>query len=304
MSEVTVIGLGPMGFALAELALKNGKTVTVWNRSPGKAAPLVERGATLAPTPAAAIAASPTALVCVYDYAAAEAILAAEGVAAALDRRVVINLGTGGPDDARRIEAIVLGHGGRYLDGAIQAAPSQMGQDDTPILVSGPLAQFTAAEPLLRMLGGALFHAGEKIDAAAYLDLATLSYVYGAYAGFVHGATIAEATGNDVATYGRLVKAISPGFGAFFEHQGGVIASGDFRVTESPLRISIPAVRRILRTSERLGLNHELPALVDGWLERAEAKGLADEELAALVKVLRTETPTPRTRQNADSGFH
>lgn len=289
MTDVSVIGLGPMGFALAELALKNDKTVTVWNRSPDKAAPLLERGAVLAATPAAAVTASPTTLVCLYDYTAVEAVLGTEGMAAALEGRLLINLGSGSPEDARRVGGIVAGFGGRYLDGAIQAAPGQMGQDDTPILVSGPSALHAKAEPLLRMLGGALFHAGEKIDAAAYLDLATLSYVYGAYAGFLHGATIAEKTGNDVATYGRLVKAISPTFGAFFEHQGGVIASGDFRISESPLRISIAAVRRILRASEGLGLNTELPALVDGWLERAGQRGLADEELAALVKLLRSE---------------
>lgn len=292
MTDVTVIGPGPMGLMLAELALKHGKTVTVWNRSAHKAATLVAQGAVLASTPAAAIAASPTTLVCVYDYAAAEEILAGEGVAAALQGRVLINLGTGGPDEVRRIDAIVTGHGGRYLDGAIQTAPSQMGQDDTPIIVSGPRALYAEYEPLLKVLGGSLFHAGEDIDAAAYLDLATLSYVYGAYAGFVHGATIAEKTGSDVATYGRLVRAISPSFGAFFEHQGGVIAAEDFRISESPLRISIAAVNRILRASERLGLNSELPALVDGWLTRADSQGYADEELAALVKVLRSEART------------
>jgi 3-hydroxyisobutyrate dehydrogenase-like beta-hydroxyacid dehydrogenase len=289
MTDVTVIGLGPMGRVLAELLLTAGKTVSLWNRSPEKAASLVERGATLAPTPAAAIAASPAILICVYDYKAAETILAAEGAPVALQDRLVINLGTGGPDDATRVEAHVDRHGGRYLDGAIQAAPSQMGQDDTPLLVSGQRAHFTRAEPLLRILAGNLVYLGEKIDAAAHMDLATLSYVYGAYAGFLHGARIAEATGIDVAAYGSLVNSISPSFGAFFQHEGGVIASGDFRITESPLRISVPAVRRILMTSQRLGLNTELPALVDGWLRRAEAAGLADEEVASLIKVLRGE---------------
>lgn len=287
MTDVTVIGLGPMGLVLADLLLKAGKSVSLWNRSPEKAASLVERGATLAPTPAAAIAASPATFVCVYDYKAAEMILAADGAPAALQDRLIINLGTGGPDDATRVEVYVNRHGGNYLDGAIQAAPSQMGQDDTLLLVSGRHAQFTRAEPLLRILAGNLVYLGERIDAAAFMDLATLSYVYGAFAGFLHGARVAEATGIDVTTFGSLVNAISPSFGAFFQHEGGVIASGDFRITESPLRISVPAVRRILMSSERLGLNTELPALVDGWLERAEAAGLADEELASLIKILR-----------------
>ena len=38
MSEVTVIGLGNMGSALARALLENGRAVTVWNRSPEKAA--------------------------------------------------------------------------------------------------------------------------------------------------------------------------------------------------------------------------------------------------------------------------
>lgn len=59
MSEVTAIDLGNMGPALARALLKNGRAVTAWNRSPEKAAPLVDKGAVLAPSAAAALAASP-----------------------------------------------------------------------------------------------------------------------------------------------------------------------------------------------------------------------------------------------------
>ncbi len=55
MSEVSVIGLGNMGSALARVLQENGRAVTVWNRSPEKAAPLVDMGAALAPSAAAAI---------------------------------------------------------------------------------------------------------------------------------------------------------------------------------------------------------------------------------------------------------
>ena len=71
MSEVTVIGLGNMGSALARALLENGRTVTVWNRSPEKAASLVEMGAVLAPHINAALTASPIILICVTNYAAA-----------------------------------------------------------------------------------------------------------------------------------------------------------------------------------------------------------------------------------------
>ena len=75
MSEITVIGLGNMGSALARVLVENGRSVTVWNRSPEKAAPLLDQGAVLASHPAAAVAASPVIIMCVSNYAAAQQIL-------------------------------------------------------------------------------------------------------------------------------------------------------------------------------------------------------------------------------------
>lgn len=289
MSDVTVIGLGPMGVRIAELLSEAGKSVTVWNRTAARAEPLAGRGIALAASSAEAIAASPVALMILSDDDAVGSVLHREDIGEALAGRILVNLGTNSPDAVRAFASRLAEVGGRYLDGAIQAAPSQMGQPDTPVLVSGERAAYDAVEPLLQILAGNLVYLGEAVDAVAYMDLATLSYVYGSYAGFLHGARIAEATGIDPAAYGKLVKEISPSFGAFFQHQSGVIASGDFTISESPMRISIAAVDRIAAASGALGLNRELPDLVNGWLGRAAARGFADEELAALIKVVREE---------------
>jgi 3-hydroxyisobutyrate dehydrogenase-like beta-hydroxyacid dehydrogenase len=287
MSDVSVIGLGQMGARLAELLLAAGRSVAVWNRSTGKGETLVAQGAVLAGSPAEAIAASPLTLLVVSDDDAARSILRGEGVAKATHGRTIANLGTSGPDAAKAFAADVTAAGGHYVDGAIQAAPSQMGEVGTPVLYAGPRPAFEAARPTLRILAGNLVYLGEQPDAVAYMDLATLSYVYGAYAGFLHGARIAEATGIDPAEFGKLVELISPSFGAFFRHQGGVIASNDFTISESPMRISISAVDRIANVSGSLAINRELPDLINLWLRRAEAKGLADQEVAALITVLR-----------------
>ena len=46
--RVSVLGLGSMGFSIAQLYLDQGYEVTVWNRTPGKADALVAKGAVLA----------------------------------------------------------------------------------------------------------------------------------------------------------------------------------------------------------------------------------------------------------------
>ncbi|WP_348532401.1 hypothetical protein [Pseudomonas sp. BN102] len=82
---------------------------------------------------------------------------------------------------------------------------------------------------------------------------------------------------------------ISPSFGAFLQHEAGVIHRGDFRISESPLSISVEATARLAEAARQMGINSEFPRFADGLLKRAEAAGYAGEEFAALIKVLRQE---------------
>lgn len=284
-NEASVIGLGTMGVTLARLLLHAGYRVTVWNRTSAKAAPLVREGALLAASAAVAAEASPVSVMCVYDYKAAAVIL--DGINGSLSGRVLVHLTTGSPKEAREMEAWARQRGAEYLDGAIQAAPSQMGKPDTPILLSGAESTFRKSEALLKVLAGNLTWLGADAGAASAMDAATLSYVYGAMLGFIHGARVCEAEGFRVDTYGAIVAAISPSFGEFFKHEGAVIQSGNFAVSESPLKISVEATARLAQLARESGINAEFPSFVSGFFQRAAAAGLGDEEAAALIKVLR-----------------
>lgn len=287
MKQVTVIGLGQMGSTLARLLLDKGYQVTVWNRTTAKADALVAQGAVLAPTALAAVSASPIVVVCVHDYAATHEIMGTAEIAAAFKGKVLIQLTTGAVQEARDSDAWARQHGGEYLDGAIQAAPSQMGRPDTPILLSGAEATFRRHEALLRIFGGGLTYLGEDAGAAAAMDMATLSYIYGASIGFFHGARIAEAEGFRVDQYGALVAGIAPTFADFLKYEGEVIQSGDFKVGESPLKISVEATERIAKAARDSGINDEFPAFASDLFKRAAKAGYGDEEVAALIKVLR-----------------
>jgi 3-hydroxyisobutyrate dehydrogenase-like beta-hydroxyacid dehydrogenase len=285
--DASVVGLGTMGVTLARLLLEAGYRVTVWNRTRSKADALVRAGAVLAPSAASAVAASRITVVCVYDYAAADEILRGKDLEGALSGRLLVQLTTGSAKEARTVERWAHGHGAEYLDGAIQAAPSQMGKPDTPLLLSGAEAAYRRAEPLLRILAGNVTYLGADAGAANAMDAATLSYVYGAMLGFVQGARISEAEGFRVDAYGDIVAGISPSFGEFFRHEGRVIQSGDFTVSESPLRISVEATARLEQLARESGINAAFPEFVAQVFRRAAEAGYADEEAAAIVKVLR-----------------
>ncbi|RZJ16234.1 MAG: NAD(P)-dependent oxidoreductase, partial [Haliea sp.] len=176
--QTSVIGMGMMGTRLGSLLLKAGHRVTVWNRTAAHAAGVVREGAVLAGSAGEAVGASPVVVVCVKDYAAADEALRSGGAPAALAGRTVLHLSTGSPAEAAAMDSWVRAQGGAYLDGAIQAAPEQMGLPGTPILVSGAMAALDQARAVLEVFGGIQF-LGERPSLASAMDFATLSYVYG-----------------------------------------------------------------------------------------------------------------------------
>ncbi|MGS2644092.1 NAD(P)-binding domain-containing protein [Streptosporangium sp. G12] len=124
-TPVTVLGLGPMGRALAGAFLANGHPTTVWNRTAARAEDLVARGAIRADTVADAVAASPLTIACVIDYDAVRAIV--DPAADALKGRTLVNLTADTPERARLMAAWAAELGVDYLDGAIMTPTPTIG---------------------------------------------------------------------------------------------------------------------------------------------------------------------------------
>ncbi|WP_260855097.1 NAD(P)-binding domain-containing protein [Mesorhizobium amorphae] len=72
MANISILGLGAMGQALATRFLQQGHRLTVWNRTPDKAVPLLAKGAREVKSAKDAIAASDVTVMCVLDYAASQ----------------------------------------------------------------------------------------------------------------------------------------------------------------------------------------------------------------------------------------
>lgn len=100
MSDITVIGLGVMGSALAQTLLQSGYKVTVWNRTPNKAADLADRGAITAVSCSEAIAASPLIVICIKSHSDTRQLLES---AENLKSKNIIELSTGSAPEAESL---------------------------------------------------------------------------------------------------------------------------------------------------------------------------------------------------------
>ncbi|WP_163506292.1 NAD(P)-dependent oxidoreductase [Fodinicola acaciae] len=179
MTDVTVLGLGLMGQALAKALVTGGLGVTVWNRTPGRAADLNDVNESA--TAASAAAASDLVVVCVLDYAVVTEILDKVDVSG----RTIVNLTNGTPRQARETAARVEKAGGVYVDGGIMAIPPMIGQPAATVLYSGDADAYDRHATTLSLLGRSRF-LGTDPGEAALVDLALLSAMYGMFGGVWH----------------------------------------------------------------------------------------------------------------------
>jgi len=143
----TVLGLGQMGSAPADVLVDAGHPTTVWNRSPAKARPLAARGATAAGTVEAAVSASLLIVVCLLAHASVHEVL--DSMAPSLGGRALLNVTTTTPNEARELADWAARNGIDYLDGGIMAVPEMIGGPGSAILYSGSATVFEQHRSLL-----------------------------------------------------------------------------------------------------------------------------------------------------------
>ena len=288
-TEVSVIGLGLMGSALARALLRGGHRVTVWNRTRSKAETLKGEGAEAAADLAVALEASPVIIVCVRDYDVAHDLLFGADASGLLSGRTLVQLGGGTPQEARDGQRRALDIGAAYLDGEILVYPEQIGAPEATILVAGAEAVFRRHEPLLGSLAGTISYVGEHVGAANAYGLAMGSIIYGSYLGALHGARVCEVEGLGIDAFAtRLGQVDMQTIGAGIIDLLKRVQSDRYDESQATLQTGADGAEQLLLHARRTGLDQEYPECSAAMFRRGIDAGLAEEDVAALIKVLRT----------------
>ena len=199
MERIGFLGLGTMGAAMAGHLARSGHPLTVWNRTPGRAAELVAQGATEASTPAAVAATSDAILVCVSDTPDVESILfGPDGVSdGARAGSLVIDCSTIAPGATRDMAARLAARGVEFADAPVSGGSEGAQKATLTIFVGAAPAVFERARPILEVIGKTITHVG-PIGSGQAVKAVNQVILAGAYLGVAEGIVLAIKAGLDV----------------------------------------------------------------------------------------------------------
>jgi 3-hydroxyisobutyrate dehydrogenase-like beta-hydroxyacid dehydrogenase len=177
--KVTVIGTGRMGSALASALFNKGFATTVWSRTAANAEPLARLGLRVAPSVLGAINEADVVIVNITNYNSTKQLLQHPQIESALRGKILVQLTTGTPDEAREMESWTQRHAIEYLDGAILGNPIDIGKPQVLALYSGSDELFSRLKPVLLAFGDNATFVGKEIGHASALDMAALAFGVG-----------------------------------------------------------------------------------------------------------------------------
>jgi 3-hydroxyisobutyrate dehydrogenase-like beta-hydroxyacid dehydrogenase len=158
------VGLGTMGGRVARRLLHAGHDVRGYNRTPAKAAWLVDEGLQLCDSPRQVAERSQVVFCMVTNTQALEAVvLGPDGILAGLGPgKVLVDMSTVSPEASRGIAAKVRARGAQMVDAPVSGSVSTLEAGQLSIMVAGERSVFEAVKPVLLDIGPSVDYVGEN----------------------------------------------------------------------------------------------------------------------------------------------
>ncbi|MDP9182052.1 MAG: NAD(P)-binding domain-containing protein, partial [Actinomycetota bacterium] len=145
MTKVAFLGLGRMGVPMAAHVARAGHELSVWNRTPGRAADLVALGATEAKTIPDAVSSADVVVLMLFGPDAVRAVLPVVVKHAA--GTLVIDASTIGPAAAHEFARTCVAGGLRYVDSPVAGSVTPATAGTLGVFLGGAAEDVEQARP-------------------------------------------------------------------------------------------------------------------------------------------------------------
>jgi 3-hydroxyisobutyrate dehydrogenase-like beta-hydroxyacid dehydrogenase len=270
MATAAFIGLGVMGFPMAGHLVDKGHDVTVWNRSPAKAAAWTRtHKGRAALSPGEAATGRELVFVCVGADTDVRAV--AYPALEAMDKgAVLVDHTTASPALARELAAAAAATGVGFVDAPVSGGQAGAEKGQLTIMCGGRAEDLARAEPVMTAYAKAITHMGEA-GAGQLTKAVNQIAIAGLLQGLAEAVHFAKRTGLDP---DLVLKAIGKGAAQSWQMDNRMttMAQGkfDFGFAVDWMRKDLAIA---LDEARRAGARLPVAALVDQFYAEVQAMG-------------------------------
>jgi len=274
-----------MGSRMARQLLTKGFPLTVWNRSPERCQGLGAAGARVAATPRELAEASDVVVCCVSDPAAVERVVfAPDGVlGAARPGFRYLETSTVSPDLARRVTEAFRAKGADALEAPVTGSKLGAQKGTLLFMTAGRREVHDELLPVMMAMGAKAIYCGEagQAQTVKLIGNALISFML---EGLSEGIVLGRKAGLPLETILEVIMA-SGYQSPYYMFKGTAIASRDF---DQHFSIDLLVKDQTLMLAEAATQGAPMPGLtaIREVFRDAQARGLGQEDIAAVVKVL------------------
>lgn len=285
------IGLGHLGANLATSLLRNGFSVTVFDRDPAAVARLVALGATAAISPADAGARAGNAITCLPSPRVSETVLAGvDGLLAGLPKGATwIEMSTNGRDDILRLADLAAESGVYTLECPVTGGVHLAASGNITALVGGDPTLYARHRTAIEAMCARSFLMG-SIGSAAVIKVITnmLAFIHLVAAG--EALMLARKGGLDLA---QAYHAIAASSGNSFVHEteSQLVLNGSYDIGFT-MDLALKDLGFALGMASELGVPLDLASRVTAIFEQGKANYGGDAWSTMIVKLLEDATQT------------
>lgn len=283
--KIGFLGLGTMGAPMANNLRKSGHAVTVWNRTPARAEPLVRKGARQAATPRECAAGKDLVFACLADEKALEAVLAGpDGALAGLAKGdLLVDTSTAGVKEARSVEERLRQKGAQFLAAPLLGSRAAAEKAQLTVVVGGPAQARERARPALKAISARIVEL-DTAPQAALMKLVVNSLGGAMISGFGEALALGASGGLDLARMIETIQA-SSFHSPLYLMKGDQIMQGDF-AARFAIQLAEKDQRLAQEAAAEQGAKMPINAAVRRLFADAIESGRGDSDLCAVADLL------------------
>ncbi|MFC5469241.1 NAD(P)-binding domain-containing protein [Cohnella suwonensis] len=284
MKTIGFIGLGTMGEPMAANLLRKGYSVTVYNRSAGKADALVELGADVAGTPREVAKRVDVVVTMISnDDAIQEVYFGAEGILKELKPgTTVIDSSTISPPLARRLASELADRFCDFIDAPVTGSKPAAIDGTLLFMAGGDKKTVDDHADILMAMGRDIVYTGPSGN-GAISKLAHNTIVGINAAGLIEGMAIAAKSGIDASAFLRIVRS-GGAASKQADLKGDKIIDRDFSV-QFALGLMLKDLRLSSVLTDAMHLSTPMLESAKSLFQLGQAAGYGDDDVAALAHI-------------------